>query len=525
MSPMTKLAALGRSNTVRPSLDPRPPTPQSSRTSNDRRHTTAPFRSLILKRRRGSLLSNAPSSSPSVAAPSPIEISDLAKSFVDALNKSKLSNFLMWFMYYDIVALPDSPDMWYSAISNLDMRGWTALGDYLSKTSQAMDTGTGFELVVLDSICDRLQIQRSTVHSMIIQFSDPRKMLYSQIATVVNSATKGALTKLQTFELVKAKLIEMQKLASRLVSAEGTLCADWQEVVVKHVTKLLDLVVEPRIANLRSGTPLVTAATADNLPKEVKDGIEMAWKFQALQPKRFVPLHRYGIFSSKTPPSQASGSVSSIGSVSILETPSKNGVKMSQEHAMQLMVDNRDLRTEVARMKDEKTKLEELNHVLSDTVAKLSRLRSNDPSRPEHPAATPPSSPPDALPQIAITPFHVHKHSASQKSIYETAAEFLQASPASPELPQFQSSTPLVELEDYSSSPQHILSPSVRPLTPMPPPVAGSRAYQFPPRLESLSQDTPSPLNRRSGMVFSEAQKDMLATMGETEIHKAGEGV
>lgn len=110
------------------------------------------------------------------------QITSLAKTFVDAMTFEKLSNFLAWMLYYDSVELPESPESWYSLIEPMEMRGWVALGTYLSTRHEV---GSGLDLVVLDSICDRANLIRKTVHTMLKQFADPRKMVYSQIALAV----------------------------------------------------------------------------------------------------------------------------------------------------------------------------------------------------------------------------------------------------------------------------------------------------------------------------------------------------
>jgi hypothetical protein len=75
--------------------------------------------------------------------------SNLVVTFVNTLNATQLSNFLIWFFYHDIVELPESPALWFKTIDPTEMRGWIALGKHLLKT-----TTYGLELVVLVSICD-----------------------------------------------------------------------------------------------------------------------------------------------------------------------------------------------------------------------------------------------------------------------------------------------------------------------------------------------------------------------------------
>lgn len=103
--------------------------------------------------------------------PSRSQVSKLAKSFAD--NTSLLSDFLIWFLYHDIIELPESPEIWYAPLST-----------YLSQT-QAVGAGYGLELVVLDSICDRLYIHRSIVYGILIKFASPKKIAFSVLSTIV----------------------------------------------------------------------------------------------------------------------------------------------------------------------------------------------------------------------------------------------------------------------------------------------------------------------------------------------------
>lgn len=66
--------------------------------------------------------------------------------FVNSLKSTQVSDFLCWRLFYDVVTLPSSPSKWYKQIDSMEMRGWIALGDTLSKKGDF-----GFELVVLDS--------------------------------------------------------------------------------------------------------------------------------------------------------------------------------------------------------------------------------------------------------------------------------------------------------------------------------------------------------------------------------------
>jgi hypothetical protein len=50
-------------------------------------------------------------------------ISKVAKTFASAMSTPQLSDFLIWFLYYDVVDLPSSPDEWFESFKTTEMRG------------------------------------------------------------------------------------------------------------------------------------------------------------------------------------------------------------------------------------------------------------------------------------------------------------------------------------------------------------------------------------------------------------------
>jgi hypothetical protein len=358
------MSILSRQNTLTPSSGMRSSTPQA-----DRRHTG--LRSLFGKYREPGTnfdMLTPPSSSP--LPPSPPVISKLAKAFVDSLNVTQLSNFLVWMMYYDTVELPNDPASWYKRISSMEMRGWIALGDFLAKSAEA-GVGYGFELVVLDSVCDRIRLPRATVHALLIQFADPEKMKYSTIATTVTKAQQDGQSSLEVLDTVQGKLHELYKLAGNLKPQEGSRYNEWHGVLQKRIRGFLHLVVGPRNANLRSGKPLVTAATSEQLPKEIKEGIKLNYLYEAMQEERVVPLARYGIFPDSAPQDYLSTPPASSSPLSA----SDDETERARNHAIQLMVENRELRAQVAGLQHDKEKLAESNEKLARKVATLGRLQ------------------------------------------------------------------------------------------------------------------------------------------------------
>ena len=97
-------------------------------------------------------------------------------------------------LYYDVVELPESPIAWLEKVNMMEMGGCVALGDFLFK---ATETDYGFDLVVLDSICDRIKFQRATVHALLIQFADPKKISFTQIASTLNAALMEGKSELE----------------------------------------------------------------------------------------------------------------------------------------------------------------------------------------------------------------------------------------------------------------------------------------------------------------------------------------
>lgn len=341
---------------------PQPERPLSSQ--SPRRYTSHGLRSLV-----GRFRSTEPdfeiltpsSLSPSTQKASPPQISQITKAFVDSLNAQQLSNFLTWMLYYDSVELPETPDSWYVTIDHMEMRGWVALGKFLSKT---LETGSGFDLVVLESICDRIGLPRTTVWDFLIQFADHEKMAFSQIAAVTAQARADSLSHLQTLEAVQAKLHELYGLATKLKPTENSKYDVWHAIVQKRLRGYLHLVIDPRIANLRSGAPLITSGTSDLTPKEIHDGIQLNYLFEAMQQKRPVPLARYGLYRAITVSPFVVQSFSPPG------VPDRE-TERARNHAIELMAQNRDLRAQVLVLQDDNKNLTKRNIGLERSVAKL----------------------------------------------------------------------------------------------------------------------------------------------------------
>ena len=316
----------------------------------------------------------------STGRPSRPQVSRLAKSFVDALTAQKLSDFLIWFLYYDIVELPESPETWYAPLDASDTRGWIALGTFLCQT-HAVGADYGLDLVVLDSICDRLHLHRSLVHEILIRFVSPKKMAFGILATTVQRAEQARMARLPLLVEVQAKLQAMNQLASRLAPTKSSASAVRQSVVLKRVRGLLRLVIGPRILHIRDGKPLLTAATNDSMPKDVLDGIKLNYLFEVVQLERRVPMERYGLQEKEC--EETTSATSRTLSPSFSEQSDKT-VLLSENRALKetiacLTHENQDL---VAANEDLTAKLELAISAcdLSPTSAGVARPNDSSPS-------------------------------------------------------------------------------------------------------------------------------------------------
>jgi len=339
-----------------------PHTPQAVR-----RHTSGDMRRLLMKVHRDHepefTTSTSPSSPPTTPS-SPPQITKLTKAFADALTAQKLSNLLTWMLFHDVVQLPESPESWYEPIEPMEMRGWIALGRYLATRDES---GYGLDLIVLDSICDRININRKTVHAMLIQFANPAKMAYSHIAITFQDAETNGSTQLEALEAVHAKLRELQKLAVRLKPKEGSSFKSRHDMVLKRIPDFLHLVLGPRIKHRRSGAPLVTSTTSDQMPEEIRQGIKLNYMFEVMQQERTVPLARYGIYSNSAISTPFTTNITLANDASS-ETDRAHILSMDE-----LMTENQTLQSQVADLQYRNDKLLASNEKLAQRISRLGR--------------------------------------------------------------------------------------------------------------------------------------------------------
>jgi hypothetical protein len=308
-----------------------------------------------------------PPSSSSATPPSLPTIPKFTKAFVNALNAMKLCDFLTWILYHDVVELPEAPEVWYKWIDNMEMRGWVALGNFLAKSQEAAATYE-FDLIVLDSICDRIELSRSTVHALLRRFTDPEKMKYSSLVSEGGTSQGDDATTLKVLETTQSELHDVYKLAIHLKPQQDSQYEEWLAVVQKRLRAFLHMVIGPRIAHLRTSKPLTTAATSEQLPKDVTEGIEMDYLYEAMQQERTVPLDRYGIYPIRT-------SSASLTPKSASPFVVGDEVERARGHAIELVAENRELRSQIAVLQKDKESLTKTNEKLAQTLARLGRLQ------------------------------------------------------------------------------------------------------------------------------------------------------
>jgi hypothetical protein len=401
------------------------------------------------------------------------------------------------------------------------MRGWTSLGSFLTQSLES-GYGYGFSLVVLDSICDRIRLSRSTVHMLLMQFSDPEKMKYGTITTAVQSAQRDGKSSLATLEDVQAKLHELNKLASHLRPQEGSEYDDWRAVVVKRIREFLHFVVGPRIAHLKHGKPILTAATSKHVLKEMRDAIQLNYLFEVVQQERVVPLSRYGLASPLSWPVQ--------------ET------ERARNLAMSVMAENHNLRAKVAGLLYEKGKLVESNEKLVKRLAGLRKVQLDAYRRPPSPSPSctsdyslfTSSSPTFSVNNSDTQPLHERPRPNTRLRSFSTTVAPIQPSSVSldllspPTLRRRQSALLPCKYKDVFSGldteQPHSLGLSD--------PVTGEFASSSPPspsdhqstRLRGYEMENPES-SRRSGIAFAAGAENLVAGYGNLGGEKNGEAV
>jgi hypothetical protein len=450
-----------------------------------------------------------PPSSTRAMAISPAIIPRFTKAFVDALNVTQLSDFFLLILYYEVVELPKPPKAWYGHIDTMEMRGWIGLGEFLAKSQEA-GTGYGYDLIVLDSICDRIRLSRPTVHTLLIHLADPNKMKHSILASDVSASQKDDATKIYALETVQSKLHNLHKLTIHLKPRQGSQYEVWQIIILGRLRAFLDLVIVPRIAHLRTGKPLTTVATSEQLPKEVTEGIRMNYLYEAIQQERTVQLECYDIHLGRehrgyqTPQSSSS--------------PVDNDeVERARNHAIVLMAENSELRSQLATAQRDNERLIEANEKLAQKASKLGRLQPVGyirstfyDDRLNNASASDDAGQPKSLNARSQ---HTRPRSVSTGDIEALATALKQGLHTASHHRQ-NSEILAQKYDDVFSSLQSSLLPTLR-LSALPSPATP------PPTLDSSSASRPITLGfapksgRRSGMIFDRGGMEYLTVAGE----------
>jgi len=215
--------------------------------------------------------------------------------FVNSLDGTQLSNFLAWVLYFEVVELPEPPASWFKYIDAMDIRGWIALGIFISENQKG---DLEADLMTLHAICDRLHLNRSVVHACLVQFSSPKGMAFTQMGTIVHTQVINQPS-LEILDRLQGKLHDFFDLAIHIQPTEGSIYENWKDEVVTRVRMYLAQVIAPRIKLLKMGTPLPTNSTNKEAPKDIKSALRLSYLFEAMLLEREVPSAWWGVFSDR----------------------------------------------------------------------------------------------------------------------------------------------------------------------------------------------------------------------------------
>ena len=207
----------------------------------------------------------------------------LVITFVNSLTAEKVSNFFIWLLYYDIVQMSESPSRLYRHIDSMELRGWIALGTFLTPNPRY-----GLDLVVFDSICDRLKLTRDHVQTLIVRLADPKEMEYTRIARVFQNAVEKHQVKEETYRAVQIILPEMKRLAAFLKPNPNSVFAEWHPMVNERLNDFLGM-VNPLAIPLFCPIPEAINHIRDEKHRQ------LSYEFEIILEQRLVPLVPYGI--------------------------------------------------------------------------------------------------------------------------------------------------------------------------------------------------------------------------------------
>ncbi|PSN71126.1 hypothetical protein BS50DRAFT_274578 [Corynespora cassiicola Philippines] len=304
----------------------------------------------------------------------PRPTSPMVIAFVNSLKSTQLSDFLCWWLFYDVVTLPSSPSKWYRQIDSMEMRGWIALGETLSKKGDF-----GFELVVLDSICDRLGLSKALIHECLIYLAIPEKMAWTSVAHIINEARLTGESELSMLKQVHVRLCELGHIASHLKPTENTFWSQQHPVIIDRIRSFLGHVLEPKIFSLDYGLPLSsTALGQDGVSVEADRDRHLVYLFECISTQeRPVPLIRYGIFPDYQSILSTSSSPFDIECPPILdETQINKEITLDHTYSTaKIRAENHDLRHQNAELTRQNKNLIKADEKFARKISTLGRVQ------------------------------------------------------------------------------------------------------------------------------------------------------
>jgi hypothetical protein len=242
------------------------------------------------------------------------------------------------------------------------MRGWIGLRKFLDT-----QTPHGLDLVVLQSICDRLRLNKTVVHACLVRFGNPNKMVLTTLSDTYQLAHDQNLTHVEALELIQETFRKLRAMATRLRPGSATDFADMQSVIVSRLSEFLDFVISPLLTELRGGVPQPTGLT-EQADKNLQ------YMFKRMKEERQVPLIRYGITPEQH---SASTTLSYMNNTAppaplIDEATGDTQYEMEQNFSLaSLKSENSFLRARVLQLEIDKQKLDIFNEQLEFENQKL----------------------------------------------------------------------------------------------------------------------------------------------------------
>lgn len=284
------------------------------------------------------------------------EASQQVKSFVNTLSDAKLSNFLLWYLHHDIVDPPESISLLFAPFPDTEMRGWIALGQFLS-------TGTpyGLDLVVFTSCCDRMNLDKNAVQEVLGRLSNPAKVAWTTLAATIQEAQQAHMTEAEMLQLVRQKLTSLRSLTLSVKPVDGSKAAEVQAKVANRIKDFIDYVVDPRLDELG-----VIYSTLLHQTDILERRQEMTYYFEVMQRPREVSPSFYELnphaMEEISPTStwqtiRSSSIIEPIAGAGDFETKEAANVTALQNEVGQLRSRVADLEHEVDQLRKEKEAL------------------------------------------------------------------------------------------------------------------------------------------------------------------------